>query len=64
MFPAGETNVSFDVTITNDNVLENNETFNLTIVGESLPNNVTVGKISQTTVTIVNDGGSRKYAIG
>ena len=56
--------MSFDVTILNDNVLENNETFNLTIVGESLPNNVTLGKISQTAVTIVNDGGSRKYAIG
>ena len=55
--------MSFNITIINDNVLENNETFNFTIVGESLPNNVILGKISQTTVTIVNDGGSRKYAI-
>ena len=57
------TNVSFNITIINDNVLENNETFNLSIVGKSLQNNVTLGKISQTAVTIVNDGGSRKYAI-
>ena len=55
--------MSFDVTIINDNVLENNETFSLTIIGDFLPENVTVGKISQTTVTIVNNGGSRKYAI-
>ena len=62
-FSAGATNVSFDVIINNDTILENNETFNLTIIGDSLPENVTVGKISQTTVTIVNNGGSRKYAI-
>ena len=62
-FPAGVINVSFNVTVINDTVLETNETFNLTIVGNSLPTNVTLGKIDQTTVTIVNDGGSRKYAI-
>ena len=62
-FPAGATDVSFDVTIINDTVLENNETFSLTIIGDSLPENVTLGKITQATVTIVNDGGSCKYAI-
>ena len=62
-FPAGVTNVSFNVTVINDTVLETNETFNLTTVENSLPTNVTLGKIDQATVTIVNDGGSRKYAI-
>ena len=62
-FPAGVTSVSFNVTIINDSMLETIETFNLTIVGDSLPTNVTLGIIDQTTVTIVNDGGSRKYAI-
>ena len=62
-FPVGIINVSLNVTVINDTVLEINETFNLTIVGDSLPPNVTLGKTNQATVTIVNDGGSRKYAI-
>ena len=61
-FPAGVTSMSLNVTIINDNMLETTETFNLTIVGGSLPTNVTLGITDQTTVTIVNDGGSRKYA--
>ena len=55
--------MSFNVTIINDDVVENNETFNLIIIGDYLPKNVTVSKISQIAVTIVNDGGSGKYAI-
>ena len=62
-FPTGVTSVSFNVTITNDNVLETIENFNLNIVGDSLPANVILGEIDQATVTIVNDGGSRKYSI-
>ena len=61
-FPAGVINVSLNVAVINDTVLETNETFNLTIVGDSLPPNVTLGENDQTTVTIVNDDGSRKYA--
>ena len=63
-FPAGEVNVSFNITIIiNDVVLEDNETFNLTIKEVSLPENVTLGKIDITQVTIVNNGGSGKCAV-
>ena len=54
-FPAGETSVQFSVMIYNDNILEGNENFTLTINPSSLPSGVTVGDPSQATVTIVND---------
>ena len=58
-FPAGVTRVSFNVPITNDNILESDEKFHLTIeIGSSsLPSGVTVGNPYQTTVTIVDDDG-------
>ena len=55
--PAGMTHVSFDVPITNDNVLKINEKFDLIIDISSLPLNVNVGSIYQTTVLIVDDDG-------
>ena len=54
-FPAGETSVSFDVPITNDNILEGDETFTVAVDPSSLPNDVEVGDPSSATVTIVND---------
>ena len=62
-FPAGVTNVSFNVTIINDNVLENNEIFHLIIDSSSLPNGVAYGKINQVTVNILNMGGSGMYTV-
>ena len=62
-FPAGEINVSFNITINNDTVLEYNETFNLIIIKDSRPENIILGKIDITEVTIVNDGGSGEYAV-
>ena len=58
IFPAGVTSVSFNITINNDNVLEYNETFNLTIINGSLPKNFIVGEIYITEVTILTDGRS------
>ena len=58
-FPAGVSSVSFNITINNDTLLENNETFNL-IIGDSLPENMTLGEIYLTKVTILNDGSSGK----
>ena len=53
--------MSFDVTIINDTVLEDNETFYLTIViPDMLPNIIIHGENYQTIVTIVNDGDSGK----
>ena len=58
-FLAGVTRVPFNVSITDDNVLEDNESFSLSIDFTVLPNNVTVANISQTTVNILdNDGKS------
>ena len=56
-FPVGQSSVSFDVLINNDNILEDNEIFTLTIMQNALPNRVTRGSTSQATVTIVNNDG-------
>ena len=55
-FTAGVSSVSFNVTINNDSVLEYNETFNLTIINGSLPENYTLGEIYLAKVTILNGG--------
>ena len=54
-FSAGKTAVAFDVTIKSDNVVEENESFNLMIDAESLPDNARLGSPSTTTVTIEDD---------
>ena len=55
MFRAGETRVPFNIPITDDDILEGNENFLLTIESSSLPSGVTVGNPGQATVTIVDD---------
>ena len=52
-FPAGSTKVSFDIMIINDNLLEDNEEFILSINSTYL----SVGAINETTVNIVDDDG-------
>ena len=54
-FPAGQTTTTFDVPINDDNILEGNENFMLTISPSSLPINVVVGDPSQATVTILDN---------
>ena len=54
-FPAGVTSVTFDVPITDDNILEGNENFTLTIDQSSLPTNVNRGDPDEAIVTIVDD---------
>ena len=56
-FLAGVTHVLFNVTITDDYVLEDDENFFLTIDSSSLPSNVTVNNLSQATVTILDNDG-------
>ena len=58
-FPAGQTTATFDVPIYDDNILEDNENFVLTISPLSLPNNVTVNDPDEVTVTIVDDDGKK-----
>ena len=54
---AGTTTVSFSILITDDSILEGNETFYLTVDPSSLRDdtNVDVGNLFQTTVIIVED---------
>ena len=56
-FSAGITRAPFSVAIKEDNILEGNESFNLTI-NPSLPNKVNVTNPDQATVTIVDNDGT------
>ena len=55
MFEVGMTNGSFNVSIRDDNILESNEMFNLSIDASSLPSGISVGDIGVTTVTILDN---------
>jgi len=56
IIPAGITIVSFDISITNDKIFEEDEQFFLTINESLLPSNVIAVNPIQATVTIGNDG--------
>ena len=59
IFPAGQTTATFDVPINDDNILEGNEDFILTIDETLLPTGVTRGSPGNATVTIVDDDGKK-----
>ena len=54
---AGESHVTFSIPITDDNIREESETFNLIIDESSLPNGITSGNPKTTTVTIMDNDG-------
>ena len=54
-FPAGQTRITFNVSINDDNIFEIDENFMLTIDETLLPTGVIHGNPNQTTVTIVDD---------
>ena len=54
---AGNTNVTFDVKINDDSILEGNETFNLTINVSSLSGCINYAVPYQATVRIMDDDG-------
>lgn len=56
-FPAGTNSASFVVSITNDNLLEGNEIFILSLDALLLPRGVTIGQPARATVTITDSGG-------
>jgi len=56
-FTAGQTSVSFDVPINDEDIFEDDENFSLTINPSSLPPSCSLGDPSSATVTIVNDEG-------
>ena len=47
--------ISFDISILDDNILEENEDFYLIIIAESLPNDIILGDANMSRVTIVDD---------
>ena len=55
IFPAGITRAGFNVSIKDDNLLENNEIFTLAIDILSLPSEVNATDPSQVEVTIMED---------
>jgi len=55
------TSVPFDVPIIDDNILENEENFDLSIDLSLLPSNTISGSLDQTTVTI-NDNDGKPFA--
>ena len=61
MFSAGEVRVSFNISITDDNILEVTEEFNLTIISNSLPTRIFNGSIKQTTVFIIDNDGKYQF---
>ena len=56
-FPAGVTMITFNIPINDDDILEGDEEFMLTIDETSLPTGVTHGTPCKATVTIVDDDG-------
>ena len=54
--PAGQTTATFNVSITDDMILEGDENFMLTIDSSSLPTDVTRGNPGEAMVTIYEDG--------
>ena len=55
MIPAGERNGSFEISIIDDKILENDESFDLNINTNTLPGGITVGSPDTATVIITND---------
>ena len=56
-FSAGVNSSQLNILITDDNILEDDETFNLAINQSSLPDRIVVVDPSQVTVTIMDDDG-------
>ena len=56
-FLAGMTSVSLNISIIDDDILENNENFYLSIDEGSLPTSIIAGSTDQTIVNILDDDG-------
>jgi len=55
--PAGNTNATLSIAITDDSINEGNEDFTVAIVASSLPDDCTIGPVGSATVQIVDDDG-------
>ena len=54
-FPANVTTRTLDIPICDDMVLEDDESFNISIVSNSSPDNVTSGSVDQATIIIIDN---------
>ena len=61
-FDVGVTRISLNVLITDDNISESAETFNLSINVSSLMQSISVGVNDSTTVTIAVSDGKNVYS--
>lgn len=57
LFPGGITAATFDVSVINDEIVENNEIFGVSIDPLSLPFGVFLGDITYADVQIIDDDG-------
>ena len=57
VFTAGMTEAVFNISMNDDDILEETETFNIIINSSSLPNNVTIGGLDEAVVTILDNDG-------
>ena len=60
MIPAGAITVPFNISIVDDNILEGNEDFDITIIQSSLPDGVSRGSPGTATVNIADDDSKYK----
>ena len=56
-FDVGVMRATLNISINDDNIFEDNEMFIVSINSSSLPNRVTIGSHSQSTVTIIESVG-------
>ena len=61
--PAGHTSVSFDISITDDDLVEDDEILRLAIMPESLPYLVSRGNPGVAMITIVSDDGKSSVLV-
>ena len=62
-FPAGQTNATLNIPISDDEILEINENFMLTLNSSSVPRGITHDDAGEVTVTIVDDDRKYKFII-
>ena len=60
MIPSGVKDVSLDLLVTDDELVERNESFYLIVNLASVPRNITVGVVEVTVTIVDNDGKGHK----
>ena len=61
LFTAGQTNVSFNISIFEDEIRDDHEIFTLTIISRILPDRISVGNPRTSTVIIADTTGENLF---